>query len=105
MKPFPLLFAVAALLYLILRWRKLEPESKGLVALLAAGLAVYGTGVVEIPNLETALEDVGGSLGRWTYLLVARWPTRRPAPSSASSLPARSPCCSVASSPARARST
>lgn len=71
MKIFPLLFAAAAVLYLVRRWRRLEPESKVLVGLLAAGLAVYGTGVVEIPNLETALEDLGGSLGRWTYLLVA----------------------------------
>ncbi|HZO36174.1 MAG TPA: VTT domain-containing protein [Solirubrobacteraceae bacterium] len=70
MKPFPLLFAVAAVVFLVLRWRRLEPESKVLVALLAAGLGVYGSGAVEIPNLQTALEDVGGSLGRWTYLLV-----------------------------------
>lgn len=71
MKPFPLLFAAAAAIFLVQRWRKLEPESKGLVAVLAAGLAVYGTGIIEIPNLQTLLEDVGDSLGRWTYLLVA----------------------------------
>jgi len=70
MKPMPLAFAAVALAYLIWRWRKLETESKGIVILLVAGLAVYGTGLVHIPNLETALEDLGGSLGAWTYLLV-----------------------------------
>ena len=54
MKPFPLLFAVAALLYLILRWRKLEPESKVLVALLAAGL-----GVTPLTVATAALESWG----------------------------------------------
>ena len=68
---FPLLFAAASIVYLVVRWRKLEPESRGLLIVLAAGLGVYGTGVVDLPNLETVLLDIGDSLGKWTYLLVA----------------------------------
>jgi undecaprenyl-diphosphatase len=70
MKPFPLLFAAAAIAYLVRRWRRLETESKGLLIVLAAGLLAYGTGLVHIPNVEKLLEDVGGRLGTWTYLLV-----------------------------------
>jgi undecaprenyl-diphosphatase len=33
-------------------------------------MAVYGTGVVHLPSLDTVLEDVGRTLGTWTYLLV-----------------------------------
>lgn len=70
MKPFPLIFAVGALAYLVWRWRKLETESKGILIVLVAGLAVYGTGLVHIPNVEKLLVDVGTRLGHWTYLLV-----------------------------------
>ena len=35
-----------------------------------AGLALSGTGIVEPPNLEKLIEDVGTKLGKWTYLLV-----------------------------------
>ncbi|HVW16974.1 MAG TPA: bifunctional DedA family/phosphatase PAP2 family protein [Solirubrobacteraceae bacterium] len=70
MKPFPLAFAALAVLVLVRRWRRLEPESKAVLALLAIGLAVYGTGAVHIPNVEKLLEDVGTHLGSWTYLLV-----------------------------------
>ncbi len=69
-KPFPLVFAAAALAYLIRRRRRLETESKVLLTLLVAGLAVYGSGVVELPNLEKVLEGAGSRLGKWTYLLV-----------------------------------
>jgi undecaprenyl-diphosphatase len=33
-------------------------------------MAVYSTGLVELPDLEGLLEDVGRALGPWTYLLV-----------------------------------
>lgn len=39
-------------------------------ALVAIGLCVYGSGLVELPNIEEALLTVGETLGEWTYLLV-----------------------------------
>jgi membrane-associated protein len=44
----------------------------GLVAVLAAAAFVLTkAGVVELPDLEQALEDLSESLGAWTYALVA----------------------------------
>ncbi len=69
----PVWFVAAAVLaFVVIRRRdKLEPTLVigGLIAAVAA--AVYGTGVVELPNLDEVLEDVGKALGPWTYLLVA----------------------------------
>jgi undecaprenyl-diphosphatase len=69
----PVWFVVAAALaFFVLRRRKgLEPTlvAGGLLAAIAA--AVYGTGVIELPNLDKVLEDIGKALGPWTYLLVA----------------------------------
>ena len=33
-------------------------------------MAVYGTGLIELPNLEETLIEIGERLGAWTYLLV-----------------------------------
>jgi membrane-associated protein len=47
---------------------------RGLLALgivAAAVLAAIASGLVELPDLETALTDLSDSLGAWTYLLVA----------------------------------
>ena len=35
------------------------------------GMAVYGTGLVKLPNVEHVLVSLGKTLGAWTYLLVA----------------------------------
>jgi undecaprenyl-diphosphatase len=68
----PVWFFGAALVLGLVLWkrRKLEPTlvAGGLVA--AVAMAVYGTGVVHLPNLDKLLEDVGTALGKWTYLLV-----------------------------------
>jgi undecaprenyl-diphosphatase len=69
-KPAPLVFAVALCVFLVLRWRRLSNEARVLLVLAAAGLAVYGTGLVELPNFEKLIQDLGESLGKWTYLLV-----------------------------------
>ena len=39
-------------------------------SLIAIVLCVYGSGVVQLPNLEQVLLDIGQALGAWTYLLV-----------------------------------
>lgn len=70
MKPVQLVIAAAFLVYLVVRWRKVSGEGKVLLALLIAGLAVYGTGLVRLPSLETIIVDVARSLGQWTYVLV-----------------------------------
>src|SRR5689334_2896056 len=64
--------AAAALLlaYLVWRRRRLEPPILVGGALAAAAMAVYGLGLVHLPNLDKLLKDVGSTLGAWTYLLV-----------------------------------
>ena len=81
------------------------------MALLGAGLAAAAlfaavqAGLVPAPDLEGMLTDLSDSLGAWTYALVGRSPSSRPAPSSGSSPPARRRSCSAASWPPRAAST
>jgi membrane protein DedA with SNARE-associated domain/membrane-associated phospholipid phosphatase len=70
MKPVPLAAAVALAAFLVWRRRKLEPTLLVGGALLAVVLAVYGSGVVKLPNLEETLISVGNTLGNWTYVLV-----------------------------------
>ncbi len=70
----PLWFAVAAfvLAYALRRWRqhRIEPTMLVGIVLAAGAMVVYGTGAVELPDLDELLEDVGRTLGTWTYLLV-----------------------------------
>jgi membrane protein DedA with SNARE-associated domain/membrane-associated phospholipid phosphatase len=65
-----LLTAAALLGFLIARRRR-----HGRVVLVAgvlatAGATLVGVGVIELPNIEHLMVDVGSALGRWTYLLV-----------------------------------
>jgi membrane protein DedA with SNARE-associated domain/membrane-associated phospholipid phosphatase len=69
-KPVPLVAAVLLAAFLIWRRRKLEPTLLIGGAIVAVLTAVYGTGVVKLPNLEESLIRVGETLGAWTYLLV-----------------------------------
>jgi membrane protein DedA with SNARE-associated domain/membrane-associated phospholipid phosphatase len=70
-KPVWFVFAAVVVAFVVKRRDKLEPTLVvgGLIA--AAAATVYGTGVVELPNLDKVLEDIGKALGPWTYLLVA----------------------------------
>ncbi len=70
MKPWALLAAAALLVLIVARRRRLEPPAVVGGALAALALAVYGAGVVQLPNLEHLLIQVGETLGQWTYLLV-----------------------------------
>jgi membrane protein DedA with SNARE-associated domain len=69
-KPVWLLAAAALAAFLFVRRRRLEPLVLGAGIVAAVGMAVYSTGVVDLPNLDKILEDVGRALGPWTYLLV-----------------------------------
>ena len=70
MKIGPLVVAGALLAFTVLRWRRLSTERRVTFALLIAALAVYGSGVVHLPNAEHAIRKLGSTLGAWTYLLV-----------------------------------
>ena len=65
-----LLGAVALAAFLWVRRRKLGRVELGLGGLVTIGAVLVGTGVIELPNIEKLIEDVGTRLGRWTYLLV-----------------------------------
>jgi len=68
----PAWLAAAALLaaYLIWRRRRLEPTMLVGGGLAAIAASAYGLGLFELPNLDQLLQDVGSTLGPWTYLLV-----------------------------------
>jgi membrane protein DedA with SNARE-associated domain/membrane-associated phospholipid phosphatase len=69
-KPVWLVAAAALAAFLVWRRHKLEPTLLIGGAIAVVGMAVYGTGVVELPNLEESLISIGETLGAWTYLLV-----------------------------------
>jgi membrane protein DedA with SNARE-associated domain/membrane-associated phospholipid phosphatase len=69
-KPVWLVGAVALAVFLVLRRRRLEPTLLAGGAIAVVGMLVYGSGLIKLPNLQGTLEDIGGTLGAWTYLLV-----------------------------------
>ena len=70
MHPFPLAGAIGLAIFLAVRFRRLGRTTLVLGVVVVAGLALWGFGVVEPPNLTKLIEDVGTRLGKWTYLLV-----------------------------------
>jgi membrane protein DedA with SNARE-associated domain/membrane-associated phospholipid phosphatase len=56
--------------FVIWRWRRLGVENKILGLIAAAGLIVYGTGVIHPPSLDEIVLDIGKALGPYTYILV-----------------------------------
>ena len=70
MKPFWIVVAAAIVIALVLRWRRFSNERRIFGVLAAAAAAVYGAGLVHLPNIEKVIEDVGTALGTWTYALV-----------------------------------
>jgi membrane protein DedA with SNARE-associated domain/membrane-associated phospholipid phosphatase len=70
MHPFVLVAAVALAAFLVVRRKKLGRLTLAAGALVTVGLALWGTGIVEPPNLTGLIEDIGKRLGKWTYLLV-----------------------------------
>lgn len=72
MKPFPLVVAALLALETAVRVRRGRLGRGALVlrVLALVALLVYGLGLVHPPNVEHALSSLGGSLGKWTYLLV-----------------------------------
>lgn len=70
MKIGPLIFAALVVVFLALRFRRLSTEQRLIAIAAAAGLVVYGSGVVKVPDLEKTIKDFGETLGPYTYLLV-----------------------------------
>jgi membrane protein DedA with SNARE-associated domain len=68
----PGVLAAAALLVaaLTMRWRRLPARLRALAIVLALTLVAWGSGVIDMPNLETIARDVGSTLGGFTYLMV-----------------------------------
>ena len=70
MRVVPIAIAVVMLAVLARNRRRL-PRSLLLIGLVvAAGFGVYGSGVVDFPNVEDLLLDIGDAFGKWAYLLV-----------------------------------
>ncbi|MEA2320325.1 MAG: hypothetical protein QOD81_175 [Solirubrobacteraceae bacterium] len=70
MKPVWLIAAAVLAAVLVWRRRRLEPTLLAGGAIAVIAMAVYGTGLVHLPNLEETLVRIGETLGAWTYLLV-----------------------------------
>lgn len=70
MKPGPLAAGIALAIFVVLRRRKLEPTLVVGGLLGAIGFVVYGSGLVELPDVEQLIEDAGELFGKWTYLVV-----------------------------------
>ena len=70
MKVAPLVFAGLLLVLVAWRWRRSSTENRVIALALAAALAVYGSGLVQLPNVEELIRDAGEALGPYTYVLV-----------------------------------
>lgn len=70
MRPSSLVFAGLLLIGLVLFRRRLTKTQLALGLLLLAWLAVRGSGVVHLPDLESTARRIGPTLGAWTYVLV-----------------------------------
>jgi membrane protein DedA with SNARE-associated domain/membrane-associated phospholipid phosphatase len=54
----------------LLRRKQLGGERFVVALVIAAALAVYGSGVLSHVNIQKGIEDLANALGKWTYLLV-----------------------------------
>jgi undecaprenyl-diphosphatase len=70
MKPVPLAAAVLGITALSIRWRRLPGRLRAVGILITLGLAVWGSGLVELPKIETIARDIGAALGPYTYVVV-----------------------------------
>jgi membrane protein DedA with SNARE-associated domain/membrane-associated phospholipid phosphatase len=65
-----LVVAVLLAAFALLRRRRLGGERFVTALVVAAGLAVYGSGVLMHVDAQKAIEDLAEALGKWTYALV-----------------------------------
>jgi membrane protein DedA with SNARE-associated domain len=70
MRPGPLVAAALVGAALAMRWQRLPRQVGALGVAAAVVLAAWGSGVVHLPNLETVAQDIGATLGAYTYAVV-----------------------------------
>ena len=70
MKLLPLIGAGLLLAGVIAGQRRVSRPAQALMLVAALALAAIGTGLVEPPNLEHAVRQLGSTLGPYTYVLV-----------------------------------
>jgi membrane protein DedA with SNARE-associated domain/membrane-associated phospholipid phosphatase len=73
MSPGRIIALVAAVLlaaFALLRRKRLGGERFVVALVVAAGLAVYGSGVLMHVDAQKAIENLANALGKWTYALV-----------------------------------
>ena len=66
----PLVLGAVLLLVVVRAWKKLNWAFRVAGVVAVAAFAVYGSGVVDPPNVEELLLDIGDAFGKWSYLLV-----------------------------------
>jgi membrane protein DedA with SNARE-associated domain len=66
----PIVAAALLAVFLVVRRRKLEPTLLIGGVIFVVGLLVYGSGLVQFPDVKKLVEDAGNALGSWTYLVV-----------------------------------
>ncbi len=69
MKPFWLVLALA-LLFASWRAKALGRVGRGAAFAAAVVFLLFGTSVIALPSIESIVDEIGGRLGAWTYLLV-----------------------------------
>ncbi|HEX7255880.1 MAG TPA: DedA family protein [Gaiellaceae bacterium] len=70
MRPVPLLAAGLVVVVAVALRSRLGRVSTLAVVVLVTALAVYGAGLVEVPDAEDPVARVGSALGAWAYVLV-----------------------------------
>ena len=70
MRPVPIALGVILLAAVWRRRRRLPRTLLVVGTLIAVALGVYGAGVVDPPNVEELLLDIGDAFGKWAYVLV-----------------------------------
>ncbi len=65
-----LVIAVLLLAVVLVRRKRLAGERLVVALVVAAGLAVYGSGVLAHVDIQKGIEDLAKALGKWTYALV-----------------------------------
>ena len=70
MSPGTIVAAALVLGALVVRWRRLSPRVRALGVAAALALGAWGSGIINLPNLETIARDIGATLGSYTYAVV-----------------------------------
>lgn len=70
MKPLWLFAAGALAVFGVIARQRLSRTQLALVALGIVGCAIYGAGLIELPNIKDVIANLGQALGPYTYVLV-----------------------------------